>query len=146
MTTTKVLEDVKINVKLKISALWVTVMLLFAYGDIFGFFRTGFIEGIMAGTVAGVQINQLFLLGTSVYIVLPCVMVFLSLVLKPNINRWANIILGIIYPVTIMLLCIGEIWANYIFLSILESIILLIIVWYAWKWPKQEQPDMNMKI
>ncbi len=144
MTTTKVLEDIKINVKLKISALWVTVMLLFAYGDIFGFFRTGFIEGVMAGTVSGIQINQLFLLGTSIYIVFPCVMVFLSLVLKPNVNRWVNIVLGIVYPVTILLFCIGEIWVNYIFLSILESLLLLMVVWYAWKWPKQEQPDMKI--
>jgi len=139
MTTTRILEDVKINVKLKISALWVTVMLLFAYGDIFGYFRTGFIENVIAGTVAGMQINQEFLMGTSIYITIPCLMVFLSLVLKPTVNRWANLVLGILYPVTILLSCLGEIWANYIFLSILECVLLLMIVWYAWKWPKQEQ-------
>jgi hypothetical protein len=135
-----VLEDAKINVKLKISALWITVMLLFAYGDIFGFFRTGFIKDIMAGTVSGIQINQIFLMGVTIYITIPCLMVFLSLILKPNINRWVNIVLSILYPVTILLTCIGEIWANYIFLSILESVLLLMIVWYAWNWPKQEQP------
>ena len=42
----KILEDTKIDVKLKISALWATMMFLFAYGDIFGFFRTGFIEEV----------------------------------------------------------------------------------------------------
>ena len=139
MSTTRILEDAKINVKLKISALWITVMLLFAYGDIFGYFRTGFIENVIAGTVAGMQINQEFLMGTTIYITIPCLMVFLSLVLKPNVNRWANIVIGILYPVTILLSCIGEIWVNYIFLSILESGLLLMIVWYAWKWPKQEQ-------
>ncbi len=46
---TRILEDVKIDVKLKIAALWATVMLLFAYGDIFGYFRPGFIGEIMAG-------------------------------------------------------------------------------------------------
>lgn len=140
MTTTRILEDVKINVKLKISALWVTVMLLFAYGDIFGYFRTGFIENVIAGTVAGMQINQEFLMGTSIYITIPCLMVFLSLVLKPAVNRWTNIVLGLVFPVTILISCIGEIWLNYLFLSILESVLLLTIVWYAWKWPRQEQP------
>lgn len=136
--TGKVLEDAKVNVKLKISALWAAVMLLFAYGDIFGYFRTGFIQGVMAGTVAGNQINQVFMMGISVYVAIPSLMVFLSLVLKPQVNRWANIILGILYPVTILLSCIGETWANYIFLSILESVLLLLVVWYAWTWPRQE--------
>ncbi len=65
-------------------------MLLFAYGDIFGFYRTGLIEGIIAGKVSGFQINQGFLVGSSLYIAIPCLMVFLSLVLRPDVNRWAN--------------------------------------------------------
>lgn len=139
MTSTTIFEDAKINVKLKISALWVTVMLLFAYGDIFGYFRTGFIQNVISGTVAGMEINQEFLMGTTIYITIPSLMVFLSLVMKPNLNRWVNIILGLVFPVTILLSCIGEIWVNYIFLSIMESVLLLLIVWYAWKWPKIEQ-------
>lgn len=46
------MEDVKINVKLKISALWITIMFAFAYVDIFGFVKTGEIEGIIAGKMA----------------------------------------------------------------------------------------------
>ena len=138
--TPGILEDVKIHVKLKISALWIAVMLLFAYGDIFSFFRTGLIEGIIAGKISGFQINQGFLVGSSMYIAIPCLMVFLSLVLRPDVNRWANIVLGLLYTATILLFCIGEEWAYYFFLSILESVLLLVIVWYAWKWPEQESP------
>jgi hypothetical protein len=131
------LEDAKINVKLKIAALWATVMLLFAYGDIFGFFRTGLIEEIISGKLAGNQISQEFLIFTTAYVAIPSLMVFLSLVLKPQINRWTNIILATVYAASILLFCIGETWAYYILLSILESVLLLIVVWYAWKWPKQ---------
>jgi hypothetical protein len=35
-------------------------------------------------------------------------MVFLSLVLKPRFNRWANIVLGAVYGATILLSTIGE--------------------------------------
>jgi hypothetical protein len=133
----KILEDTKIDLKLKISALWATMMFLFAYGDIFGFFRTGFIEEVISGKIAGNQINQIFLMGISIYIAIPSLMIFLSLVLKPRLNRWVNIALGIIYSATILLLCIGEVWANCIFLSILESVLLLMVVWYAWTWPGQ---------
>ena len=100
---TGILEDAKINVKLKIAALWATVMLLFAYGDIFGFFRTGLIEEIIAGKLAGNQISQEFLIFTTLYVTIPSLMVFLSLVLKPKINRWANIVLGMGYTASILL-------------------------------------------
>jgi hypothetical protein len=132
------LEDVKISVKLKLSALWAAMLFLFAYGDIFAFFRPRYIEDVQAGTVGVFQINQVFLLGTSAYILIPSAMVFLSLVLKPTVNRWTNIILGIVYIASIVLSCIGETWAYYFFLSLAESVLLLLIVWYAWKWPKSE--------
>ena len=132
------MEDMKINVKLKISALWIAMLFVFAYVDIFALYRPGIIEGIMAGKVAAFQIDQVFLFFTTLYILIPSIMVFLSLVLKPKVNRWTNIIVGILYIVTILLSLIGEIWAFYIFGSIVESLLLLLIVWYAWKWPEQE--------
>jgi hypothetical protein len=133
----RTLDDPKINVRLKLSALWTATLVLYAYGDIFGFFRPGFIDDIKAKKVAGFHIDQVFLLGASMYIFIPTVMIFLSLTLKPVVNRWANIILGTLYTVSVLLSCIGETWAYYIFLSIAESALLLLIVWYAWKWPKE---------
>lgn len=137
------MEDVKINVKLKISALWIAMLFVFAYVDIFALYRPGIIEGIMAGRVATFQINQVFLFLTTLYILIPSVMVFLSLALKPKVNRWANIIVGILYIVSILGSGIGETWAFYIFGSIVESLLLLLIVWYAWKWPKREGSPNN---
>ena len=134
----KILEDVKIDVKLKIAALWATMMLLFAYGDIFSYFRPGLIEDIIKGTVAGNQIDQVFLMFTTVYVAIPSLMVFLSLVLKPGINRLVNFVLAVVYAASIVLFCIGETWAYYIFLSILECAILAMVAWFAWKWPVQE--------
>lgn len=132
------MEDIKISVKLKISVLWIAMLFVFAYVDIFAFYRPGIIEGIMAGKVAAFQINQVFLFLTTLYVLIPSIMVFLSLILKPAVNRWANIAMGILYIVSILLSLVGETWAFYIFGSIVESLLLSMIVWYAWKWPKQE--------
>jgi len=132
------LEDAKINVKLKISVLWTAMLFAFVHVDIFGFYKPGIIEGIMAGKVAVFSIDQVFLFLTTLYILIPSIMVFLSLVLPPAANRRANIIVGGIYLVTILLSCIGETWAFYIFGSIVESVLLLLIIRYAWSWPKQE--------
>ena len=137
-SNSKILEDERIGVRLKISALWIAMLFLFAYGDIFGFFRAGLIKDVIAGEVSGIKITQVFLFAVSVYIAIAGVMVFLTLVLKPRVNRWTNIVLPILYIVSIAASVIGEDWAYFYFLSIAESALLLLIIWYAWTWPKQE--------
>jgi len=137
-SSSEILEDVRISVRLKISALWIAMLFLFAYGDIFGFFRTGLIEEVIAGEVSGIEITQVFLFGISVYIAIASVMVFLSLILRPRANRWANIVLPILYIVSIAISSVGETWAYYYFMSIAESALLVLIMWYAWTWPTRE--------
>ena len=65
MSRSDVRNELKIGVRLKISALWVTMLFLFAYGDIFGFFAPGHIEEIVAGEISGIEITQAFLKANS---------------------------------------------------------------------------------
>jgi len=133
-----VLDDIKIHVKLKISALWVSVMLCYIYGDYFGLYKPGKLQGMLEGQMGPLgPTTQGVLLGTAILMAIPSVMVFLSLALKPNPNRWVNIILGVIYTV-IMLITMPGAWAFYIFLGVVEVVLTALIVWYAWNWPKQE--------
>jgi hypothetical protein len=132
------LEDHRIGVRLKISALWIAMLLLFAYGDIFGFFNPGQIEEVISGEISGIEITQAFLLAVSVYIAIASVMIFLSLVLRPTVARWTNVVLAILYVVSIVASAIGETEAYYLFLSVAEIAMLLLIVRYAWTWPRQE--------
>ena len=134
----RVLEDVKVGVRLKISALWIAMLFLFAYGDLFGFFKPGQIEEVISGEISGIKITQVFLLGASVYVAIASAMVFLSLVLKPRVNRWTNIVLAVLFIVSIAVSIVGETWAYFIFLSIAEIGLLLLIVWYAWTWPRRD--------
>jgi len=59
------LEDAIVPVKIKLAALWAVLMFLYAYGDIFGFFRQDVLNGVKAGKVAGFEINKVFLLAVS---------------------------------------------------------------------------------
>ncbi|MGI8496723.1 MAG: DUF6326 family protein [Gemmatimonadaceae bacterium] len=68
---------------------------------------------------------------------IPSVMVFLTPALKPNVNGWANIILGVIYTLIILITMPGS-WAFYILLGIVQVVLTALIVWHAWNWPKQE--------
>jgi hypothetical protein len=131
-----ILDDVRIGVRLKIAALWIAMLFLFAYGDIFGFFNTGRIAEVIAGEVSGMKITQAFLFGVSVYIAIASVMSFLTLVLTPKVSRWTNIVLPVLYIATIVASVIGETWAYFYFLSVVESALLLLIIWYAWTWPR----------
>jgi len=137
--TGRILEDVKINVKIKLSALWVAVTFLFLYADYFTLYVPGVIEDAIAGKMGPFPTTQVALLGGMTLMIISSLMVFLSLTLKPKVNRWANIIVGI-FNIVIVLSSnfIGEPWAYYIFASIVEVVLLSLIVVYAWKWPKQE--------
>jgi hypothetical protein len=134
------LEDPKINIKIMLSGLWVANMFLFIYVDYFGLFIPGVMEKIIEGEAAhtGIQITQVFLLAVITLMMIPSLMIFLSLTLKAKWNRWTNIIVGIFKIAVVVGGLIGESWAYYIFGSIVEVVLLSLIVWYAWKWPKQE--------
>jgi hypothetical protein len=129
-----------VNVRVKISALWTSMLFVFVYVDLFTFYRADFRADVEAGTVAGFTVNQSFLLGTTAYVVIPSLMVFLSLVLRPTVSRIANIALGVVFTLTIIGGAIGE-WNYYILGSAIEVVLLAAIVYFAWTWPKQSRPS-----
>ena len=130
------LKDFKVNVKIKLSALWASIMFCYVYGDLFTFFLPGQIEDLAKNTTPG----KLFLYAIS--ITLPALMVFLSITLKPKINRIANIVIGILYTLfVILVLTLATSFENwlifYFYLGIVEILLQLLVVKYAWKWPKE---------
>jgi hypothetical protein len=131
-------EDVKINVKMKLSALWVALMLVYIYCDIYSLFRTGQLEEMISGRMGPFPVTQGGLLSASILMIIPAVMVFLSLTLKPKVDRWVNIILGVLYTFVNIGNLIGETWIYYIFSGAVEIALTLLIVWYAWKWRNSE--------
>jgi Family of unknown function (DUF6326) len=133
------LEPFSVNVRIKLSALWTSMLFVFAYVDLFSLYRRDFRADLEAGEVSGFTINQSFLLGTTVYVVIPSLMVFLALVLRPRVSRIANIALGIVYALAIVAGAIGE-WGYYILGSAIEVALLAAIVYYAWTWPKEPRP------
>jgi len=144
-TTAGQYQDTKIDVKLVLSALWIAMLIVFAYVDIFGFFRADVLHAALDGKVAalGLTVDQMFLVFTTVYILIPTLMVFLSLVLRPRVNRIANIALSIIYALTIIGGAIGE-WNYYILGSAVEVVLLVAIVRTAWTWPRTQVAPSGM--
>jgi cbb3-type cytochrome oxidase subunit 3 len=131
-------EELKINVKMKLSALWVALMLLYIYCDIYSLYRTGQLEEMIAGRMGPFPVTQGSLVLASVLMIVPAVMVFLSLTLKPKVDRWVNIILGVLYTLVNISNLIGETWFYYIFFGVVELVFTFLIIGYAWKWRNPE--------
>ena len=131
-------EGVKVNVKLKLSALWAALMFLYIYADIFSLFKPGVIEEMAAGRMGPFPVTQGSLFAASLLMVIPAVMVALSITLKPGVNRWVNIILGVLYTCVNISNLIGEPWAFYVLFGTSEIVLTCLIVWLAWKWRNPE--------
>lgn len=133
----KGLEDITVNVKLKLAAAWASFMFLYIYVDYFHLYMPNSIIDIISGTVFEFDITQSFLLVVLASVTIPSIMIFLSVVLPAKFNRWINIIVATVFiPYTLFNLA-GEAWLHMIFGAALEVVILLLIIWYALKWPKR---------
>lgn len=137
MNQPTLLEDFKINTKLKLSALWTALTLCYLYGDYFELYTPGKVEGLISGENVLDTPVKLFL--ASVMLVIPAVMVFLSVFLKPTINRFINVVFGVFFVLVMTLILVTSItpwYSFYVFLAAVEVLIALMILWHAIKWPK----------
>ena len=133
------LDDIKIHVRLKLSALWASTVFCYVYGDYFELYVPGKLAGMLAGRMGPLgSVTQGVLVGTSLLLAVPSVMVFLSLVLKAGLCRWINIVLGVFYSL-VMLAAIQGAWNFYLFFGGVEIALTLLIVWYAWTWPRSDK-------
>ena len=131
------LADTPVPVRLKLSALWVSVMFLYVYVDIFGFFKPGMIDDILVGRVWVIDITSAFLLGALVLMTVPTLMIFLSLALPARQARWTNIVAASVYiPVSLFNL-IGDSWSYMYFGAAVETVLLALVIHYAWNWSRQ---------
>lgn len=135
-STAQVFEDFQINVKLKISALWIAVMFCYVYGDYIEIYVPGVIADAM--TVKSSIETQLEFFAVALLMAIPSVMIFFSLVLKPKINRLLNIILPTVYILLLIAVNMAGGWIFYLFLTAIEIAISITTIWYAWKWPTIE--------
>ena len=118
------------DVQIKLSALWVALMLTYLLGDVLRIFSGDF----KAGEIGGMKISQGMWLGIAALMVIPVVMVFLSLTLNDPVNRWANIIVAIFFFVFNLIGLPTYPSAYDKFLIIVGLLFNVLTIWYAWKW------------
>lgn len=115
----------------KLSALWLFVMLTYTYGDV-----VTLMDPVKHGDI---QLTEGFLLGGSIYMMIPISMVLLSRLLSYRSNRLASIIAGTIMTLTLILtLFVAVPTTYYMFFTAIEILSTAFIVRSAWTWRNNE--------
>jgi Family of unknown function (DUF6326) len=113
----------------RISMLWVVVMFSMVFADIVGMMVPGVLTAMSAGQV-GVPVTQGFLLVFAILLEIPIAMIFLSRILKPGPNRWANTVAAAI--TTLFAVGGGSPYLHYYFFAAVEIACMALIVWTVW--------------
>ena len=72
-----------------------------------------------------------------------CIMAWFCVTLRDSINRWLSFVLGILFAVVKLISFSGglsseAVSAAYRFHEFWGFLAAVLIIWHAWKWPKQE--------
>ncbi|HEX7816552.1 DUF6326 family protein [Dyella sp.] len=130
------LHDAPVPIRLKLAALWTSLMFCYIYGDYFDLFRPGNLQDMLAGNMGPLgPVTQNILLGTTVLLAIPAVMIFLCVSLPATWNRWVNMLLGVLYAMVMAVSMPGS-WHFYQLLGVIEIVISLLITGYAFRWPR----------
>lgn len=129
------MEDFQVNLKIKLAGLWTAVTFCYLYGDYFELYTPEKVSSLLSGE--NVLNSPMVLFIASVIMVIPPLMIVVSLMLEPLLNRWLNILFGSLFTIMMVLIAIGSLtpwYSFYVFLALIESFLTGIIVWKAFKW------------
>lgn len=132
--------DTRVDPKVVLAGLWTAMLFVFAYVDIFAFWRADVIEGALAGEVPGpgFTIGQAFLTLTTLYIVVPSLMIPASLLTRATLNRRLQLVVAAVYALTIAGSMVGESWHYYLLGSVVELALLAAVARTALRWPTDD--------
>jgi hypothetical protein len=140
------LTDPRVPVRSTLAALWAAVMFLYVYVDILGFYKPGTVDGILEGRVWTFDVTQGWALAALTLMAVPILMVVLSLTLPAAAARWTNLVVAAPYVLVSIGNAVGETWLFMWLGAILEAALLLLVVRYAWKWPRgAERPAGSLE-
>jgi Sec-independent protein secretion pathway component TatC len=122
-------SDVMSDMGTRLSTLWVVVMFNMVFADILTFIKPGALQTLWAGQ-AGVHITQGVLVAFAILLEVPIAMIFVSRVLKPGPNRWANTVAAVI--TTAFVVGGGSLTPHYVFFATVEIACMALIVWSVW--------------
>ena len=130
------LERFAVPAPIKLSLLWAALMGLYIYNDYFSMYLPGVMDKMSAGIMGPLgEATDAILIGVSLMLAIPALMIFLSSAMPPALSRWINVVLGLAYTFVQGLTFFGSA-LFYQMVVVFEIIVTLLIVWIALRWPK----------
>lgn len=134
------LEDMRVPLRIRLALLWATLMFLYIYNDYFSLYLPGTIENMSAGRIGPLgPATPPILVGVSIMLAVPALMIYLSAALPPAVSKWLNVTLGVAYTAIEILTFFGSALFYQIVVA-LEVAVTLLIVWTAIRWPRASAP------
>lgn len=122
----------KLRLKTTLSVLWIALVV--------NHIAFIFLTIIKSGDLSTLPERATYTL--TIWFFIPCIMAWLSLILKDSVNRWTNLTLGTIFAIVKVLVLsvhlIEEGLSGIAINALWGLLAAALVVWYAWKWPKQE--------
>lgn len=137
---TMTLQRASVDIKIKLAALWAATMFCYLYGDYFELYVPGKLASMLDGKILPLgQVTEGILILTASMMAIQSVMVYLALVMAPALNRWVNMVFGVLFAFVVTMVITQGGWVFYRMLGVIEIALLLTIVWQAWHWPREPQ-------
>ncbi|MDF0544101.1 DUF6326 family protein [Sphingobium sp. H39-3-25] len=128
-------EDPPVSTRVKLSALWASLMFCYVYGDYFGLYVPGKLMEMNMGRMNFGQLTPSTHVAVAAMMAVPSLMVVLALLLPPSF-RWLHASLAVAYTAIMLLTMAGGAPAFYVMLGIIEIMLSLGIFWTAVRWPR----------
>lgn len=133
------LMDSPVSVKVKLGALWASTMFCYIYCDYFELYTPGKLQSMLQGDLGPLgSVSEGVLMGLSVMMAVPSLMIFLSVALPVRYNKPLNIVVGTLFTLLLALLTYSAEWYFYKLFAGIETVLTALVVWSAWRWPKGE--------
>jgi hypothetical protein len=135
------------DIRVRLSVLWLFATLNYIYADVFFCID---VLGSGKGGPGVLHFSPGAWLVIAILMEIPLAMILLSRILKPTANRWANIVAGIIETAAVLLtsfilpiLHLMGTSSYYLFFGAIEVACTSLVVWYAWRWPRETAPRIE---
>jgi hypothetical protein len=141
-------EEIKVNTRIRLAALWTAVMFCYVYGDYFALYIPGEAENLVNGNTLLNSPIKVF--AASVLMSIPPLVIIASIMARASLARMLNIIFGFMYTAIMLLIVVTSLPISpevsaYVFYALLESVFTVVIIRQALKWPKSVDAQNDIK-
>lgn len=126
-------EDQPVDIRVKLAALWASVMFCYIYADYFGLFSPGQLATMNRGIIPPLgQATDGVMIFVSAMMAIPSLMIALSVILPAGPSRWLNLGAGLLYTIIIGITMWSS--AHFIFFGVIEIGLTVTVMILAWTW------------